>query len=209
MPASLDLYGAKTGNCLRTAIALEEAGLTFTPRPLELSAGAHRAPAHLALNPRGRVPVLVVTDADAAQSEALVLTQSNAIQLWIDARAPGVLLPRDGATRARALDRWLFVVTDVIALNNAAFRLRRAGLPKDTGAPLEAEATGALAEAERFLDETPWLAGETFTLADIAAYTIARHYETALDWPHLPRLRRWFETAGARPAVRRGMATFG
>ena len=78
MPASLDLYGAKTGNCLRTAIALEEAGLTFTPRPLELSAGAHRAPAHLALNPRGRVPVRVVPDADAAQSPALVCMRAAA-----------------------------------------------------------------------------------------------------------------------------------
>ena len=205
MPPSLDLYGAKTGNCLRTAIALEEAGLAFTPRALELSAGAHRAPAHLALNPRGRVPVLVVSGGD----EDLRLTQSNAIQLWVDAQVPGVLLPREGAARAQALDRWLFIVTDVIALNNAAFRLRRAGLAKETGAPLEAESMGALAEAERFLEGSLWLAGDAFTLADIAAYTIAAHYEAALEWSNLPRLRRWFEMAATRPAVRQGMATFG
>lgn len=205
MSPSLALYGAKTGNCLRTAIALEEAGLAFTPRPLALAAGAHRAAAHLALNPRGRVPVLVVSGA----GEDLVLAQSNAIQLWVDAQVPGALLPRDGDARARALDRWLFVVTDVIALNTAAFRLKHAGLPAETGAPLHAEATGALAEAERFLDDAPWLAGDAFTLADIAAYTIAAHYEATLDWSRLPRLRRWFEAAAARPAVRRGMATFG
>ena len=204
MPRTLDLYGTKTGNCLRVAIAFEEAGLAYTARSVDMGSGAHRSPAHLALNPRGRVPVLAVRG-DGAD---LVLTQSNAIQLWADAQVPGALLPPDGVARTVALERWLYIVTDVIALNTAAFRLKRAGLPAETGAPLHTEATGALAETERFLEESPWLAGATFTLADIAGYTIARHYETALDWDSLPRLRRWYDAAGERPAVRRGLAAF-
>ncbi len=204
MPVTLELFGAKTGNCFRTAIALEEAGLVYAARPLNLPQGDHRTAAHLALNPRGRVPVLVV----AGEGKDLVLTQSNAIQLWADAQAPGRLLPRGGAARAQALDRWLFIVTDVIGPNNAAFRLRRAGLAKEAGAPLEAEALAALAEAERFLDGSPWLAGDDFTLVDVAAYPIAAACADALDWPRLQRLRRWFEAVGERPAVRRGMAAF-
>jgi GSH-dependent disulfide-bond oxidoreductase len=210
MPPVLDLFGAQTGNCFRAAIALEEAGLAYTPRLVDLASGAHRGPAHLALNPRGRVPVLVVRNgADQNGADELVLTQSNAIALWADAQAPGALLPRDPVARAIAIDRWLFVVTDIIILNGAAFRLQRAGLPKEARAPLEAEATGALAELEDLLGDRPWLGGETFTLADIAGYTIARHYQAALDWARLPRLRRWFEAAGARPAVQRGLAAFG
>lgn len=144
MPPALDLFGAQTGNCFRAAIALEEAGLAYTPSLVDLASGAHRGPAHLALNPRGRVPVLVVRHgADQNGADELVLTQSNAIALWADVQAPGALLPRDSVARAIAVDRWLFVVTDIIILNGAAFRLQRAGLPKDARAPLEAEATGA------------------------------------------------------------------
>ena len=214
MPPALDLYGAKTGNCLRTAVALEEAGLAYTPRPLDLRAGAQRAPGHLARNPRGKVPVLVVApevadDTGGGDHEGLVLTQSNAIQLWIDAQVPGVLLPRDGRARSIALERWLHIVTDIIAPNNTVFRLRRAGLSGEAATHLDGEATTALGEIERFLAEAAYLAGETVTLADIAAYPIAVHYQTALDWPRLPRLRRWFEAIGARPAVVRGMAAFG
>ncbi len=203
MSQTLDFYGAKTGNCLRTAVALEEAGLAYSPHRLDLFAGAQRSPEHLARDPRGKVPVLVVPGTGD------VLTQSNAIQLWIDARVPGVLLPRDGHARAVAVERWLHIVTDVVAPNGAVFRLRRAGITGEAGAYLDGEAAGTLAEAERFLEATPWLAGETFTLADIAAYTIAVHYEAALDWTRRPRLRRWFDTVGARPAVERGMKAFG
>lgn len=205
MPLSLVLHGAKTGNCLRTAVALEEAGLAYTPRPLDLGAGAQRSPEHLALDPRGKVPVLVVSGV----GRDLVMTQSNAIQLWADAQVPGVLLPLDSRARTMALERWLHIVTDVIAPNSALFRLRRAGLADRASAHLDDEAIGGLVEAERFLAMEPYLAGAAVTLADLAAYTIAVHYEAALDWPRLPRLHRWFETVGARPAVRRGMAAFG
>ena len=145
----------------------------------------------------------------SGEGRDLVLTQSNAIQLWADAQVPGVLLPREGRARSVALERWLHIVTDVIAPNSALFRLRRAGLADQAGAHLDSEATGGLAEVERFLAEGPYLAGDAVTLADLAAYTLAAHYEAALDWPSLPRLRCWFETIGARPAVRRGMAAFG
>ena len=204
MPKTLDLYGAKTGNSLRVAVALEEAGLAYTAHTLDLRAGAQRTPEHLARNPRGKVPVLVVRGGAAD----LTLTQSNAIQLWADAQAPGALLPIEGHARIVAIDRWLHIVTDVIAPSAAVFRLRRASLAGEAAAHLESESTEMLRAAERFLADSSCLAGDAVTLADLAAYTIAAHYEAALDWPRLPRLRRWFEAIGTRPAVQRGMAAF-
>jgi len=53
----LELYGARTGNCRRAAISLEEAGLAYRVRQVDLAGGAQRSSAHLALNPaaaRGR-----------------------------------------------------------------------------------------------------------------------------------------------------------
>jgi hypothetical protein len=50
MNTTLGLYGAQTGNCIRAAIALEEAGLSYTPKLVDLSSGAHKGVDHLALN---------------------------------------------------------------------------------------------------------------------------------------------------------------
>jgi glutathione S-transferase len=57
-PPDLELHGAKTGNCLRAAIGLSEAGLTYRIRHLDLRRGDQRDRAHLALNPEEKVPVL-------------------------------------------------------------------------------------------------------------------------------------------------------
>ena len=76
MKTTLELCGAQTGNCIRAAIALEEAGLSYTPKLVDLSSGAQRGVDHLALNPAGKVPVLVENEEDR---EPFILTQSNAI----------------------------------------------------------------------------------------------------------------------------------
>src|SRR4051812_4303819 len=88
----LILHGAKTGNCLRAAIALTEAGLAFDVKRVNLRAGEQKSAAHLALNPAGKVPVLV-----EHIEPARVITQSSAIFFYADERAPGRLLPPPGA----------------------------------------------------------------------------------------------------------------
>jgi hypothetical protein len=52
MKTTLELYGAQTGNCIRAAIALEEAGLSYTPKLVDLSSGAHRVSSHQLLDHR-------------------------------------------------------------------------------------------------------------------------------------------------------------
>ncbi|MGH8375728.1 MAG: glutathione S-transferase N-terminal domain-containing protein, partial [Pseudomonas sp.] len=74
MNDQLQLYGANTGNSLRAAIALEEAGIAYTARRLDLYAQEHRGPAFLALNPAGKVPTLI----DFGKTPALIINQSNA-----------------------------------------------------------------------------------------------------------------------------------
>ena len=54
--APLELYGAQTGNCIRAAIALEEMGLSYAPKFVDLSSGPHQGTDRLALNPLGKVP---------------------------------------------------------------------------------------------------------------------------------------------------------
>ena len=69
----------------QAAIALEESGLAYQPRKVTLARGEQRTAEYLRLNPTGRVPALV--DSDGPGGERLVLTQSNAIMLYIAEKA--------------------------------------------------------------------------------------------------------------------------
>jgi GST-like protein len=91
---SLELHGARTGNCLRAAIGLSEAGFLYKTRHVDLRRGEQRDAPHLALNPAGKVPVLVARG--PVEAQAFVLTQSSAILFYADAAAPGRILPRHG-----------------------------------------------------------------------------------------------------------------
>ncbi|MCW1431238.1 glutathione S-transferase family protein [Novosphingobium sp. JCM 18896] len=208
MPEATDrrfeLLGAETGNCLRVSVALEVLGLPYAAVPVDLRRAEHRSPAFLAINPDGRVPVLV----DRSQPEApLTLTQSNAILFHLCDLQPGALLPVEaGPARSIALERFFYFVTDVIAPNGNAFFLKHR--VKAEGADhLAQRSIEAIVASERFLDDG-YMAGDAFSLVDIAAVTVIRASADRLDWPSLPRLRSWFETVVTRPDVRRGLAAF-
>jgi GST-like protein len=202
---SIELYGAQTGNCLRAAIALEEAMVPYTVRHVDLRSGEHRRAAYLALNPAGQVPTMVDRSDEASP---FVLSQSNAIIFYAAARAPGRLLPEhEGQERAIAYERFFFFVTDVIAPSHAAFFLRRQNAVEAPGL-LDERMLAALSAAERYVTRSSFMAGDSFSLADIVAFTIASFVKKRLPWDRLPNLDRWYRTVDARPAVVRGLRAF-
>jgi GSH-dependent disulfide-bond oxidoreductase len=204
----IELFGDATGNSIRAAIALEESGLAYEPRKVTLARGEHRTEEYLQLNPTGRVPTLV--DSDGPGGERLVLTQSNAIMLYI-AEKGGTLLPPGGVERARALEWLFFFVTDVIAPSLQAFVLSRdsTGAHSDAIHRLNERALALYEHVDRRLADRPFLAGSSLTIADIAGFTITTALEAQLRWDALPHVRQWLERVIARPAVQRGRRVFG
>ncbi len=201
---AVELYGAQTGNCWRAAIALEEAGLPYRPRNVDLRLGEHKHAPFLAVNPAGKVPVLV----DHRDGQEFVLAQSNAIVLYAAEAAPGTLTSAtDPLARALAYERYFYFLTDVIAVSHAAFYLRG---QTDTAASktLTKRMLGALTFAERFLSDSEYMAGPAFTIADLAAVTITSTVVQKLEWSELPNLKRWFDQVMARASVIRGMKAF-
>jgi glutathione S-transferase len=94
----IELYFAPGACSLVSHIALEEAGISFTPHPLSLLAGQHKTASYLRLNPSGKVPTLIV--------DGRPLAENLAILAWIHDRAPDVgILPRcsDSFERQTAL----------------------------------------------------------------------------------------------------------
>ncbi len=116
--SSVELYGAKTGNCLRVSVALEEAEIPYIVRKLDLGRSEHRSPEHLSRNPVGKVQTLVERFRDG---RALILSQSNAILMYAAEGSPPRLLPSDTVERALVLQRFFYFVTDVIAVSHAGF----------------------------------------------------------------------------------------
>lgn len=199
---ALHLYTDSSPNGFKITIALEELAMPYLLHHVRIDQGAHRHPDFLALNPHGRIPVL--HDADTG----ITLFESAAILLYL-ADKTGRLLPADPAARWEAITWLMFHSASMGPLlgqrvhaecfakdrHDAAIqRYRR--LSEDTFAVLDAR----LAARE-------WLAGEQFSIADIATFGwmhIARIVE--FDFSQYAHLSAWHLRASLRPAVQRGIA---
>lgn len=202
---SLELHGARTGNCIRVAIAFEEAGLDYTTVRVDLAQAEQYGDAYRALNPAAKVPTLVER---AGSGAPFVVTQSNAIMLYAAQKAPGRLLPMPGTPAyVVALERFFYFVTDVIAMSHASFLIRKLGAV-DANQLLDRRVVTTIESAERFLQGAEYLAGESFTLADICAVAIINSVHRHVDWQAHPQLARWYDAAMTRPSVVRGFAAF-
>lgn len=202
----LELHGAKTGNCLRAAIALSEAGLLYKTRYVDLGRGEQRDQSRLALNPAGKVPVLVARG--SVNVQAFVLTQSSAILFYADAEAPGRILPSHADhARIRALEAFFYFTSDVISLNGAAFSLRGPEFSAAAATPTE-RYLAAIGASERFLIGNEFMGGTSFSIADIAAFTVISAVSRHLPWNQLARLAVWHDRIAHRPAVQTGMTAF-
>ncbi|MFO0041579.1 MAG: glutathione S-transferase family protein [Pseudomonadota bacterium] len=192
----LTVHGMKSsGNCYKVQLALEQLGTPYRWVEVDSAAGGTRTPAFLAMNPNGKVPLLEV-------EPGRYLPESNAILCFL---ADGTRLwPVDRWSRAQAL-QWMFfeqyshepyvAVARFIARWLPADHPRRAELPR-----LVERGHQALAVMERRLGETPYFAGHSSSVADIAlfAYThCAADGGIALDG--YPSVRAWLDRVRAQP----------
>lgn len=199
------LYGWATPNTHRVSILLEELGLSYAVTGVNIRAREQFAPAILALNPFGKVPILVE---EAETAPPLVLFESGAILLHL-AEAHGRFLPGTGAARAATL-AWLMVA--LTGLGPATGQAHHwLGLAADKPEPAQAYARGVVDRVYALLDarlaEATHLAGPDVSIADFAAYPwIARHAWAERDLAATPHLAAWFARLGQRPGIRAGMA---
>lgn len=197
-----ELYTAQTPNGVKIPIALEELGLEYRLLHVDLQAGEQRAPRFLALNRNGRIPVLMTHD---AAGRSVTIAESGAILLHL-AESTGALLPLPGAARCSALE-WLFLQASSIGPVFGAMRAmadERAS-PR-TLARFRAEALRLMALVETRLSEAPWLAGDTYSIADIACFGWLRAGDySGIDVGGYPHTLRWLDRIDSRQAVQRAL----
>ena len=156
---------ASSGNCLKCRLVLRALDLPYESVEVDLFRGETRTDEHFARNPDGRIPVLETDDGD-------LIPESGAILLHLAEGTP--LLPAPGLERTR-VHQWMFFEQNRIEADLAVARfLKLAGrdvtMPEVFANRLE-RGRDALAALDRGLaDGRPFLAGDAFTVADIALY---------------------------------------
>jgi GST-like protein len=202
----IECWCAPTPNSRRVTMMLEECGLPYVRRPIDLARREQRNPGFLAkVNPAGAVPV--IRDPDGPGHKQVTVTQSPAICLYLSEKA-GMLLPARGAARIEALQWFAFGVSDLGPVGSSLYRL---SLTEAEGSKAVAVIHERLHFYANLLDQRlrdrPFLADE-LSIADIATYPVLiSHFVDAILPPlsGLGAMRVWMATMAARPAIARGL----
>ena len=206
---SLVLYTWTTPNGRKISIMLEELGLRYDVRPIDISREKQFAPEFLRISPNNKIPALVDEE---AKGGSLAVFESGAILTYL-AEKTGRFLAPSGAARYAAME-WLH--WSIGGLGPMVGQLNFFSLRSPGKAPLATdrftrEADRLLGVMNRRLSESTYLGGCDYSIADIAAYTWTFFVSTRLD--HVlaeslsskPAIYRWLRDVGDRPGVRRGM----
>lgn len=196
---ALILHTAATPNGWKASATLEELQLPYEVRAVDLGAGEQKQPEFLAMNPNGRVPVLV--------DDGFVVFESGAIMLYL-AEQSGALLPTDRQGRSRVLQWLMFQMGGVGPMMGQANVFYRAMEEKlePAIARYQNETRRLFEVLDCQLTEHEWLAGD-FSIADIANWCWVRLYFWAgVELADLVHLSRWLQAMEARPACQRGIA---
>ena len=196
------LYTAPTPNGRKVSIALEELGVPYELRLVDINAPEHPTPEFLKVNPNQKVPAL--------EDDGLVIWESGAILLHL-AEKHGKLLPADPKGRMEAI-QYAFFQTGGIGpnLGRLGQQLRRPEGERNQEMVeiLTDEVDRLLGALDRILEDgRPYLAGE-YSIGDIMHYPwLTPLYN--LKAPQLmgrERVKSWHERIAERPAVQKGMS---
>ena len=194
--SNLRIYGIARTRAYRAMWMAMELGLDYEHLPIEIGDAGARSPEFLAINPNGRLPVIVDDD--------FVLFESLAITLYL-AKKHGKLYPATLEGEAKAW-QWSFWAIAEVDRGVNIWSLHAVRLPpQERDAALREEALKIIATPFKVLDatlaETPYLLGNDFTVADLnVAAVISRGI--AMDLSAVPNLKTWLIRCLDRPAAR-------
>lgn len=204
--SGLFLYYAP-GACSRVTItALEEARATYELRRVALGENENKSAEYKAINPKGKVPALVV--------DGRILTENVAIQSYLDKRFPEAgLFPKttDDFTYAQNLSVLAWVSS---GLHPLVTRIRRTarfcdlpGADKRVPELARVELAEQLQVAEERLARAPFLLGEKWSIADVYLHWVwSRSVDEHFDTKPFPRLVEFVKRMDAWPSVQRAIA---
>ena len=198
----LKIYGIARTRAFRALWMAMELGIDYEHDPVEIGDAGARTPEFLAINPNGRLPVIV--------DDGFVLFESLAITMYLAKKhAPGKLYPATIEGEARLWQWTSWALTEVDRGVNI-WSLHAVRLPEaERDAARREEALKVLAAPFKVLDAAvsgqPYLLGNDFTVADLnVAAVISRAIE--MDLSSVPNLKAWLTRCLGRSAAQRALA---
>ena len=211
-PDRLQLYSLPTPNGVKVSIMLEETGLPYEPHRVSFDAQDQLSPEFRSLNPNNKIPAII--DPNGPGGRPLPLFESGAILIYL-ADKTGQLLPSDPTGRYLTIQWLMFQMGGVGPMfGQVGFFNKFAGRSYEDKRPRDryvAEARRLLRVLDNQLESHRWLAGEEYTIADIATFPWVRnligYYEAAelVGFGEFTNVSRALDSFLARPAVARGL----
>lgn len=195
----LELYTAPTPNGYKVSVALEELGLDYRIHSVDLTQGEQKTAEFLALNPNGRIPVLV--------DDGFAIFESGAILIHL-AEKTGRLMPADAQGRSRVIQWLMFQMGGIGPMMGQANVFHRY-FPERIQPAIDryhAEVRRLFGVLDSHLATHEYLAGADYSIADIANWCWTRTARwSGVDPMPFQHMSRWHKAIAARPAAQRGI----
>ena len=205
--SAIELYTWATPNGRKVSIMLEELGLEYNVHPIDISKKEQFQEHFLEIAPNNRIPAII--DPEGPDGEPMSLFESGAILIYLAEKTGSALLPSRGVARARTLEWLMWQMGGVGPMFGQAHHfLFRPKVDVPYGKERYHNETKRLYKVMNTrLGDVPYLAGENYSIADIATYPwVARFPRHQVDLNDYPEVKRWFDLIGERPPVEKGMA---
>lgn len=199
----IDVYSSPTPNGHKVTVALDEMGVDYNLIGVDLSRQEQKTPEFLALNPNGRIPVIVDRDNDD-----FVVFESGAILIYLGEKF-GKFYPADPRVRSRVLQWLMFQMGGVGPMMGQANVFYRYFPDKIQPAidRYQKECRRLFEVLDTRLAQVPYLAGDDYTIADMANWCWVRtHRWSGVEIEGLAHLKRWLDELAERPGCQSGIS---
>ena len=202
----IELYTWNTPNGRKISVALEEMGLPYTVRVVNIGQNEQFAPDFLAISPNNRIPAII--DPDGPDGAPISVFESGAILLYLGQKT-GRFWPHSLRAQVPVLEWLMWQMGGFGPMPGQVHHFLQVKEPADQAyglARYKKETLRLYGVADRRLAKVEFFAGE-ISVADFAILGWAwRHGRHQVDLAEFPNVKRWYETMMARPGVQRGFA---
>ena len=202
----IDLYYWTTPNGHKITLFLEEAGLEYAIKPVNIGKGEQFQPGFLKISPNNRIPA-IVDHAPADGGAPISVFESGAILLYLAGKT-GQFLPKDLRGQVQVLEwlMWQMGGLGPMAGQNHHFSIYA---PEKVPYAIDRyvkETSRLYGVLNKRLTGRDFILGKQYTIADMAAYPWIIPERQGQDIADFPNLRRWHAAIRARPATTRAYA---
>ena len=200
----VELYFWPTYNGLKISIMLEECGLPYELKPVNINRGEQFDPHFLSISPNNRIPAIL--DPDGPGGQPISIFESGAILQYLG-RKTGQFYPEGERGRVE-VDQWLFWQVAGFGPMAGQTHHFRGYAPERIPYAIERytdEMNRLYGVMNKRLETRDFLAGE-YSIADMASWGVVRSYERqGQRIEDFPNVKAWFDRMNARPGVARGV----